>query len=59
MERTCWDTRAKDSKIRSGQKDTEASIPTFHKLTFCKGLYGENDGPSVQEKRGEKHVLRL
>ena len=27
MESTCWDRRAKDSIIKSGQKDTEASIP--------------------------------
>ena len=26
MKSTCWDTRAKDSIIKSGQKDTEASI---------------------------------
>ena len=26
MKRTCWDTRATDSIIKSGQKDTEASI---------------------------------
>ena len=26
MKSTCWDTRAMDSIIRSGQKDTEASI---------------------------------
>ena len=26
MKSTCWDTRATDSMIRSGQKDTEASI---------------------------------
>ena len=25
-ENTCWDTRATDSIIKSGQKDTEASI---------------------------------
>ena len=25
-ERTCWDTRATDSIIKSGQNDTEASI---------------------------------
>ena len=24
---TCWDTRATDSIIKSGQKDTEVSIP--------------------------------
>ena len=22
-------------------------LPTFEKLTFCKGLYGENDGLSI------------
>ena len=22
-------------------------LPTFEKSTFCKGLYGENDGPST------------
>ena len=26
VKRTCWDTRATDSIIKSGQKDTEASI---------------------------------
>ena len=26
MKSTCWDTRATDSKIKGGQKDTEASI---------------------------------
>ena len=26
MKSTCWDTRATDSIIKSGQKDTEASI---------------------------------
>ena len=24
-------------------------LPTFEKSTFCKGLYGENDGLSIQE----------
>ena len=28
-ESTCWDTRATDSIIKSGQKDTEASIPVL------------------------------
>ena len=22
-------------------------LPTFEKSTFCRGLYGENDGPSI------------
>ena len=26
VKRTCWDTRATDSIIKSGQKDTKASI---------------------------------
>ena len=26
-------------------------LPTFEKSTFCKDLYGENDGPSMQGKR--------
>ena len=26
MKSTCWDTRATDSIIKGGQKDTEASI---------------------------------
>ena len=30
MERMCWDTRATDSIIKSGQKDAEASIERFH-----------------------------
>ena len=29
MKSTCWDPRATNSKIKSGQKDTEASIPSF------------------------------
>ena len=29
MKSTCWDTRATDSLIKSGQKDTEASIPSI------------------------------
>ena len=29
MKSTCWDTRATDSIINSGQKDTEASMPCF------------------------------
>ena len=29
MKSTCWDTRTTDSIIKSGQKDTEASIQTF------------------------------
>ena len=29
MKSMCWDTRATDSIIKSGQKDTEASIPQF------------------------------
>ena len=34
-------------------------LPTFQKWTFCKGLYRENDGPSIQGKRREKHILKL
>ena len=34
-------------------------LPTFEKSTFCKGLYGENDGLSIQEKRHEKYLLKL
>ena len=30
MKRTCWDTRATDSIIKSGQKDTEVSITVRH-----------------------------
>ena len=29
MKSTCWDTRATDSIIKSGQKDTEASVQSF------------------------------
>ena len=29
MKSTCWDTRATDAIIKSGQKDTEASTHTF------------------------------
>ena len=32
MKSTCWDTRATDSIIKSGQKDTEASITDNHKF---------------------------
>ena len=32
MKRTCWDTRATDSIIKSGQKDTEASITGIFSL---------------------------
>ena len=28
MKSTCWDTRATDTISKSGQKDTEASIPS-------------------------------
>ena len=40
MKSTCWDTRAADQIIKSGQKDTEASIhiftllPQFHMTSF-------------------------
>ena len=34
-------------------------LPTFEKSTFCKGLYGENDGPSIWEKRRDKYILKL
>ena len=33
-------------------------LPIFQKWILCKGLYGENDGPSIQEKRGQKHIFR-
>ena len=33
--------------------------PTFQKLTFCKGLYGENDGLLIWGKRHEKHIFKL
>ena len=31
-------------------------LPTFEKWTLYKGLYGENDGPSIWGKRREKHI---
>ena len=31
-------------------------LPTFQKWTFCRVLYGENDGSSIQGKRHEKHI---
>ena len=34
-------------------------LPTFQNWTFCKGLYGENDGPSIQGKRRKKHMIKL
>ena len=34
-------------------------LPTFQKWTFCGGLYGENDGPSIWGKRHEKHMVKL
>ena len=40
MKSMCWDTRATDSIIRSGQKDTEASIDLFttrHKVVHNGG----------------------
>ena len=37
MKSTCWDTRAMDSIIKSGQKDTEASI-----LCLSSGLAKNN-----------------
>ena len=33
-------------------------LPTFEKWTFYKGLYGENDGPSIWGKRREFHGLK-
>ena len=32
-------------------------LPTFAKWTLCKGLYGENDGPSTWRKWREKHIF--
>ena len=32
-------------------------LPTFQKWTFGKGLYGENDRPSMWGKRCEKHMV--
>ena len=32
---------------------------TFEKMTFYKGLYGENDRPSIWGKQQEKHVFKL
>ena len=29
------------------KKNTNCMLPTFQKWTLCKGLYGENDGPSI------------
>ena len=39
MKSTCWDTRATDSIIKSGQKDTEASIHNYSPavITFTSG----------------------
>ena len=34
-------------------------LPTFEKWTFYKGLYEENDGPSIYGKRRQKHMLKL
>ena len=34
-------------------------FPTFQKLTFWKGLYGENDGPSIHRKRPEKNIFKI
>ena len=34
-------------------------LPTFEKSTFCEGLYGENDGPSIQGKQREKYMFKL
>ena len=48
VKRTCWDTRATDSIIKSGQKDTEASIsdgvsslkpPRITSVQYCGGLH--------------------
>ena len=33
-------------------------LPIFQKWTFCKGLYGLNDGPSIWGKQHEKHVFK-
>ena len=33
-------------------------LPTFEKWTFYKGLYGENDGPSIWGKWREKHIAK-
>ena len=34
-------------------------LPTFEKSTFCKGLCGENDRPSIKGKRREKYIVKL
>ena len=44
MKRTCWGTRATSSIIKSGQKDTEASIVSL--LRQCR-----NKGPSPEAGR--------
>ena len=34
-------------------------LPTLEKWTFYKGLYGENDGPTIWGKRRKKHIFKL
>ena len=33
-------------------------LPTFQKWTFCKGLHGENDGPSIQGKTARETYIQ-
>ena len=55
MKSTCWDTRATDSLIKSGQKDTEASI------VFAGTCFGTSLSLSIMpcEKNFEKNLLVL
>ena len=46
MKGMCWDTRATDSIIKSGQKDTEASIKATFRLTIS--LRGQRATGNIQ-----------
>ena len=53
MKSTCWDTHATDSIGKSGQKDTEASIPyrPFHRAI--------DETLKISESSGHRCVLIL
>ena len=63
MKSTCWDRRATDLIIKSGQKDTEASIhDAIYRLRFYSNLLihilslsnSHNSVASIQKNRGDK-----
>ena len=53
MKSTCWDTRATDWIIKSGQKDTEASI----QVALCEQALIKTNRKSIQNHQSKTLLL--